>query len=711
MWKNAVSGTVYMLVLLNSLAFAFHISRVKAEGIIYIRPDGTVNPQTSSIQRVGEIYIFTDDIYNKSIEVQRDNVMLDGNGHMLQTSINRKSLFGVHLSGRKNVTITNIRISGGFIYGIWLYSSSNNKIVNNTLIEVDHGIRLSSWSDHNFLINNTMRYTNDAISLEDSSYNTLLSNKVIGNFKGVNLIFGTQNTLRNNVLTDNKQSFFVGAMWLEYYIHDIDPSNTVNGKPIYYWINRFNETVPLDAACVVIVNSSRITVKNLVLKYTGFGICFAYTKNSLIENVTVAGSVGGIWLDSSDNNIITENNLTANDGPGICLLWSNYNILSYNIVMNSNASGIWLEDTYYNTLIGNHVGFSRPGGPQEFDGAGILVDDSRHCDVIGNNVTRNTYGIVVGATPSRNNLIIENEIMMNEIGLILFDARSNIIYHNNFIENKLQNARVYEKNTGSIFDNGYPSGGNYWSDYTGLDLFSGPYQNVTGSDGIGDTPYIIDENSVDHYPLMEPWCPVSPVINATVEVNPQTLNLRSRGKWITAYIELSEGNSVQDINISTILLNDTIPAELKPAVTGDYDEDGILDLMVKFDRREVILHILSNIDMTESFGRRFMTATLTITGMLDDGTSFQATDTIKIIFSRIGKKNISTIRPTSLFFIPYRTQNIFIVGLERDKGRHTAGRDLGTLPRIYFFGGDFLLNILFSVYGMKHKVCIRKRGG
>ncbi|UCH31942.1 MAG: hypothetical protein JSV05_00640, partial [Candidatus Bathyarchaeota archaeon] len=54
------------------------------------------------------------------------------------------------------------------------------------------------------------------------------------------------------------------------------------------------------------------------------------------------------------------------------------------------------------------------------------------------------------------------------------------------------------------WDNGYPSGGNFWSDYDGVDVKRGFYQNESGSDGIGDTPYIIDENAADYYPLMEP---------------------------------------------------------------------------------------------------------------------------------------------------------------------------------------------------------------
>jgi hypothetical protein len=146
----------------------------------------------------------------------------------------------------------------------------------------------------------------------------------------------------------------------------------------------------------------------------------------------------------------------------------------------------------------------------------------------------------------------------------------------------------------NVWDDGYPSGGNYWSDYTGVDLYSGPYQNETSSDGIGDTPYDIDENNVDHYPLMKPWTPKPPVITATVDIQPQTLNLRSRGKWITAYIELPEGYNVSDIDAATIMLNNTIPIDFEaPVEIGDYDNDTIPDLMVKFDRAMVCNFILS----------------------------------------------------------------------------------------------------------------------
>ena len=119
---------------------------------------------------------------------------------------------------------------------------------------------------------------------------------------------------------------------------------------------------------------------------------------------------------------------------------------------------------------------------------------------------------------------------------------------------------------------------------------------------------------------------ITPVIPATIEVNPQTLNLKSKGKWVTCYIELLDGYDTADIDISTILLNGTIPAEMHPTGFGDYDEDGIPDLMVKFDRCKVISLIANNINSEA----KFSSTTLTITGKLKADTPFMGSDTIRV---------------------------------------------------------------------------------
>lgn len=130
-------------------------------------------------------------------------------------------------------------------------------------------------------------------------------------------------------------------------------------------------------------------------------------------------------------------------------------------------------------------------------------------------------------------------------------------------------------------------------------------------------------------------------MRATIDVDPDTLNLRSGGQRVTCYIELSEGYDVGDIDVSTIMLNDTISISLLdvpapdavPTEIGDYDGDGIPDLTVAFDKKMVSEFILSQ-------GIAVGCATLTITGEVA-GTPFRGEDTIEVILGSGGPRDAS----------------------------------------------------------------------
>ncbi len=123
-------------------------------------------------------------------------------------------------------------------------------------------------------------------------------------------------------------------------------------------------------------------------------------------------------------------------------------------------------------------------------------------------------------------------------------------------------------------------------------------------------------------------------INATVDVKPDTLNLSSRGNWTTAYIELPEGYDANLINISSVMLG-TVPVDpTAPTHVGDYDYDGIVDLMVKFDRLTLIDYIWSVIyHMGNQISDKSWMITLTLTGELlnDSMTPFEGSDTIRVL--------------------------------------------------------------------------------
>jgi len=116
------------------------------------------------------------------------------------------------------------------------------------------------------------------------------------------------------------------------------------------------------------------------------------------------------------------------------------------------------------------------------------------------------------------------------------------------------------------------------------------------------------------------YVPETELVAATVDFKPDTLNLGSKGRWITAYIELPEGYDVNDINIESVELEGLVEAEDSPTNVGDYDDDGVTDLMVKFDRASV-QEILDAGDEVA----------ITVTGELTGGMPFEGTDTIRVI--------------------------------------------------------------------------------
>ncbi len=123
------------------------------------------------------------------------------------------------------------------------------------------------------------------------------------------------------------------------------------------------------------------------------------------------------------------------------------------------------------------------------------------------------------------------------------------------------------------------------------------------------------------------------VLPCTVDVRPQALNLKSKGRWIEAHLKLPENYDVSDIDISTVRLNGVVPAELHPSRTGESNAEGISRLIVRFNRQDVIAALGAG------------EATLSITGEVN-GVAFAGTDTIKLI---VGKplSSFSMSRKTS----------------------------------------------------------------
>jgi parallel beta-helix repeat protein len=205
------------------------------------------------------------------------------------------------------------------------------------------------------------------------------------------------------------------------------------------------------------------------------------------------GSDSGIYVVSSSN-IITDNVIVDNDDWAIWLdSYSSNNTITDNEISN-NWRGCMLKDTSGNTLAKNNI--TNQGQD------GICLWNSSQNVVTENNISSNVDGVALAS--SHNNSITRNNITNNLHGVSVDLSSNNQLHHNNFINNN-QQVYLFTFVGTNLWDDGYPSAGNYWNDYAGTDMYHGFSQNITGSDGIGDSPYVIDDNNTDHYPLMVPW--------------------------------------------------------------------------------------------------------------------------------------------------------------------------------------------------------------
>ena len=206
---------------------------------------------------------------------------------------------------------------------------------------------------------------------------------------------------------------------------------------------------------------------------------------------TLQGTGSETGIDLSVRTNVTIQNVEIKTFDTAIYLFSSNHVTILGTTISDSSDGIWMSDSSSNNISGNNI------AANVFDGIYILVSSDN--SISGNNIITNIFdGIYLYS--SSNNIISMNNIKNNGYGISPYYSSNNRIFHNNFINNIYQ---VDPNTPTDVWDDGYPSGGNYWSDYTGIDEKSGPNQNLPGSDGIGDTPYGIDENNQDRYPLMK----------------------------------------------------------------------------------------------------------------------------------------------------------------------------------------------------------------
>lgn len=448
--------------------FAVNTHRVQAQEdtVIYILSDGSLYSSSgigAAIEKEGNMYTIKDDLVGFSLVVQCQNIVIDGDGF----SLSGGSESAIDVSNINGITIKNIKIFGSYFYGILMTESSGITVEGSTIGGNVRGL-----------------YINNA------SGNTFTGNSIINNEIGVDIRSSRNIMFRNNNF-NNQHNLVVYGDLLSHYAIDIDSSNMVDDKKVYYLDNEENlvispSTYP-DVGILALVNCNNITVQDLQLTSNGQGVILAFTTNSKILRNRITSCHNGILLFSSSNNELTDNVITETYRAIQISRTSKNNMINSNNVTN-NEQGILLFDSTSNTFIGNYV---------------------------------ENNSICIGFSSSSNNMIRGNYFINNE----------KQVYDTGMTDSSVSNSTNYW-----YFD--YPVGGNYWSDYKGVDLMSGASQNQEGSDTFGDTPYVLYGNNKDQYPLLPYGSPfgVSIISPENKTYNPGSITL--------TYIVTETGSSI-----------------------------------------------------------------------------------------------------------------------------------------------------------------------
>ena len=256
-----------------------------------------------------------------------------------------------------------------------------------------------------------------------------------------------------------------------------------------------------------------VVIQNVVIDGGG-GLTNAtylsYCQNVTISQCNLTSAGNGIYVDHSKDVVVRANQVSSCRSDGILILSSSrVKVLQNDIRSNSWAPfHVWpcaVSIQYPSSIPSSFSDNITVAGNLIHDNLGSAIGvgtfstaDTRDIRIASNMVTNNTDGIWTWGTTRIT--ICGNHIENTPYAVYLEYTENAKIWANNFV-----NCMEPGYDDGGLenqWDDSYPIGGNYWSDYSGVDVKSGPGQNLPGSDGIGDTPRIIDPDSRDRYPLM-----------------------------------------------------------------------------------------------------------------------------------------------------------------------------------------------------------------
>ncbi|HEX9908894.1 MAG TPA: right-handed parallel beta-helix repeat-containing protein, partial [Thermoplasmata archaeon] len=285
--------------------------------------------------------------------------------------------------------------------GVYFYGVSNGLVFNSTCS------------------NNTL----SGIRIHDSGSNTISNNTCSDNSQGMTFVTSSGMKLRNNTLVNNglvTYGYSLGA-----WTHDIDTSNTVNGKPLYYYKSTVGGTVPAGAGQVILAGCSDMIVENQSISGASYAINIGYCSNiSIANNSCVNNSDLGIYVWYSNGNSLRNNSLNSSGkGAGIQVYTSSSNTLYDNVCTGHGSNGIELYYSSNSNTLARNTLFNNTLN-------GIMIYQSSSNTVFNNTcISNGYYGITVQA--SSGNALSNNNCSSNDYEGIYLKSSSGSTLTNN----------------------------------------------------------------------------------------------------------------------------------------------------------------------------------------------------------------------------------------------------------------------------------------
>lgn len=391
------------------------------------------------------------------IEANRATGILiaDTEAHVLVRDVSVHSGWSTWSGGIRLADVANVRLESVSVTGNW------------------EGIQLSEVRNASVVRSRVAGNGQSGVEVSNSLNVTIWNTTIDRNLGGGVFLVSTVNaTIRNTEFVENGLSLFGDR--LEHYLHTIE-ENLVNGLPLIY--ARDCEGLRIDGipvGQVIVADCRGVRIGNLTIDSAPIqhdSIALAY-----IEDATVGGNwistVEGLGISIIQSSAVrVEGNVITDASLGVTVLQSSKTNLSRNDVRSgSTAMLVWASVEVHvsaNFVIGNRVGIDIP------------MDVHLPLPTTGS--------------------IVANTIAENGIGVDIEYGPDLTVHHNNFLNNSVQASGNKLR-----WDDGYPGGGNFWSDHTSPDRCRGPEQrDCSMSDGIADEPYSFGRDPVDRYPLME----------------------------------------------------------------------------------------------------------------------------------------------------------------------------------------------------------------